>query len=134
MKKLLFLLLISTMVISTATADPITSYADVQNLLLAAAYKVPPTDVILCGTVHAIVPSYSFSDTYYLFVLVDPGDVSMWSTEDDNFFVVIFSSEQDPLPFTQGDGITVEGQVISVYSSPVCPYIYPKTINGSTDY
>lgn len=133
-RKLLAVLLAALLVAGSAAADPIASYADVQDLLLAAAYKVPPADVILSGTVHAVVPSYSFGDMYYLFVLVDPDDVSMWSTEDDNFFVVALNSEQDPLPFSPGDVITVEGQVISIYSSPVCPYIKPAKINGSADF
>ena len=134
MKKFFLLLLAISLLISSAAADPVTSYADVQDRLLAGAYKVPPFDAVLSGTIHAVVPSYSFKNTYYLFVLVDPEDVSMWSTEDDNFFVVIVSSDADPFPFSVGETITVEGTVPSVYSSPVCPYIKPDKINGSDDF
>ena len=135
MKRLLAIfLLLALLISSTAAADPVTSYADVQEALLAAAYTVKPFDAALSGTVQAVVPSYSFKNTYYLFILVDENDVTMWSTEDDNFFVTMVSSEKDPFPFAVGDSITVEGRISSVYSSPVCPYITPDKINGSADY
>ena len=134
MKRFLAALLIIALLISCAAADPVASYYDVQKALLAAAYKVKPFDAILSGTVHAIVPSYSFKNTFYLFVMVDENDVALWSTEDDNYFVTMVQSETDPFPFEVGENITVEGQIISTYSSPVCPYITPGKINGSADY
>lgn len=135
MKRLFVLFLSLFLIVGSAAADdPVTSYAAVQDRLLTAAYKVPPFDAVLTGTISAVIPSYSFKNTYYLFVMVDPDDVSMWSTEDDNFFVVIVSSDADPFPFNVGETITVEGTVPSVYSSPVCPYIVPKTINGADSW
>ena len=134
MKRFFLLFLAAMLLISCAAADPVTSYREVQDLLLAAAYKVKPFDAVLSGTIHAVVPSYSFKNTYYLFVLVDENDVSMWSTEDDNFFVTMVTSEKDPFPFEVGGNITVEGRVASIYSSPVCPYITPEKINGSDDF
>lgn len=137
MKKLFVLLLsvvLSLALIVQASADPVSSYAAVQDQLLAAAYKIAPFDVVLSGQIAAIVPSYTFNNAYYLFVLVDPDDVSMWSTEDDNYFVAMVYTDKTPFPFTQGDAITVEGQIISIYSSPVLPYIKTSKINGSEDY
>lgn len=118
---------------AAASTDRITSYRDVQNLLLDAAYKVPRADVCLSGEVVTVIPSYSDNSAYYIFVMVDPDDVSMWSTEDDNFFVAMIYTDNTP-QFVQGDQITVEGQVISIYSSPVCPYIKTSKINGSEDF
>lgn len=136
MKKLVILFLSVALFLScsAAAADPLTSYADVQNLLLDAAYKIKPTDAILSGTVADVLHSYTFRNLFYLFVMVDPDDVSMWSTENDNYFVVQVYTDKDPFPFCQGDAVTVEGQVISIYSSPVCPYIKPDKINGSDDF
>lgn len=127
----LFLAAVLLLVALPASAAPMTSYAAVQDLLLAAAYKIQPADVALSGTVHSVVPSYTFKTTYYIFVAVDPDDVSMWSTEDDNFFVFVLDAGADPLPVNVGDAVTVEGQVISIYSSPVCPYIKPSKVNGA---
>lgn len=127
-KRLLSVFLILMLLTASAAADPLTSYADVQRLLLAAAYKVAPFDVSLSGTVAAVVPSSSFANTWYLFVLVDPDDVAMWSLEDDNFFYTIVSGGQDTCPWEPGDAVTVEGQVVSVYSSPTCPYIAPGQV------
>ena len=128
MKRLLVLFLSLVLLAGSAAADPITSYAEVQNLLLAGAYKVPPFDAILTGTLYGVAPSYTYENTYYLFIMVDSEDVSMWSTEADNFFVVILNAEK--VPFELGETITVEGKIVSVYSSPVCPYITPNMING----
>ncbi len=132
MKRLLalFLFVAVLLLALSAAADPVSSYADVQDRLLAAAYKVKPFDAVLSGTLAAIVPSYTFKNCYYLFVMVDLDDVSQWSTEDDNYFVVNVSSDADPLPWEIGGKVTVEGQIVSIYSSPVCPYILPKKING----
>ena len=128
MKKIFVLFLVLALLASVAAAEPVTSYASVQDLLLAAAYKVKPFDASLTGVVHAVVPSYAFSDGFYLFVLVDPDDVSMWSTEDDNFFVTLVRTDEDPFPYAVGDTITVEGKVSPIYSSPVCPYITSDNI------
>lgn len=130
----LFVLFLSLLLIGSAAADPVASYRSVQESLLAAAYTVQPFDAVLSGAVAAVVPSYSFKNTYYIFVRVDEGDVAMWSTEDDNFFVTMLTSEADPFPFEVGENITVEGRISPVYSSPVCPYITPEKINGSADY
>ena len=113
---------------ASASAEPVSSYLDVQERLLSAAYKVPKFDVALSGTVSDIVHSYTFKDLYYIFVMVDPNDVSMWSTEDDNYFVADYYLKEDTMPFEVGDSITVEGQVVSIYSSPVCPYIHTSSI------
>lgn len=134
MKRLFILILAALFITVSAAADPVTSYRETQDRLLAGAYKVKPFEAELSGTVRAVVPSYSFNHTYYMFVQVDPDDVSMWSTEDDNFFVVMVSSDKDPFPFNEGDPVTVTGTVASVYSSPVCPYITPSLINGSEDF
>lgn len=133
MKRFLAMILAAVLALAVlpAAAAPLTSYAAVQDLLLAAAYKTPPADVVLSGTVHSVVPSYTFKTTYYIFVAVDPDDVSMWSTEDDNFFVFILDTGADPLLVNVGDAVTVEGQVVSIYSSPVCPYIKPSKVNGT---
>ena len=130
MKKIISLIAVFVFLFSaSAAADPITSYAEVQDKLLAAAYKVPKEDVILSGVVASIVPSYSNKNTYYLFVMVNDDDVSMWSTEDDNYFVTVLRSEDDPLPIVLDDIVTVEGRFISIYSSPICPYIDPYKIS-----
>jgi len=130
MKKFLSLVIVFSFLFSvSASAEPITSYAEVQDQLLAAAYKVPKQDVILSGIIASIVPSYSFKNTYYLFVMVDDDDVSMWGPEDDNYFVTVLRSEADPLAFDVGDAVTVEGRFFSIYSSPVCPYIDPYKIS-----
>lgn len=135
MKRFLIVFLIAALLLAgSAAADPLSSYADVQRELLEAAYKVKPFNAILSGQIAAVVQSPTFENTYYLFIMVDPDDVAMWSTEDDNYFVTIVSSKKDPFPFSQGDTITVEGQVASIYSSPVCPYITADKINGSADY
>lgn len=129
MKRIFILItLLAILCGSASAAGPVSSYADVQDMLLAAAYKVPPFDAVLTGTIYAMVPSYSSPDIYYLFVMVDPDDVSFWSTEDDNFFVALINTKGDPLPYELGESITVEGQIVSTYSSPVCPYLYPKNI------
>lgn len=135
MKKIFALLLAAVLLLSSAAAaESLTSYADVQNLLLDAAYKVKPVNVQLSGTVVAVVPSYSNSEAFYLFVLVDDEDVTMWSTEDDNYFVAMVYSHREVFPFTQGDAVIVEGQLVPLYSSPVCPYIMPSKINGTEDF
>lgn len=134
MKRFFLLCLAAMLLISCAVADPLSSYRAVQDVLLATAYKVQPFNAVLTGTISAIVPSYSFKNTYYLFVMVDPDDVSMWSTEDDNYFVALVRSDRDPFPFELGETITAEGQIAPIYSSPVCPYIIPEKINGSSDY
>ena len=54
MKRIFILLLAAALLVSCAAADPVTSYRDVQDLLLAAAYKVKPFDAVLSGTVHAV--------------------------------------------------------------------------------
>lgn len=130
MKRFLSVLLALLLLAGPVAADPVTSYASVQDKLLTGAYKVQPFDVALSGTVAAVVPSYSFRNTWYLFVLVDPDDVSMWSLEDDNFFYTIVSSDQDACPWEVGDAIIVEGQVVSVYSSPTCPYVAPGSVSA----
>lgn len=134
MKKLFALFLAAMLMTGSAAAAPVTSYREVQNALLAAAYKVKPFEAALTGEIFSIVPSYTFKNTYYLFVIVDPDDVSMWGPEDDDFFVTIINSEKDPFPFSQGDTVTVEGKISSIYSSPVCPYIKAEKINGSDNF
>ena len=133
MKRFFVLILACALVLTVlpASADPLTSYAAVQDQLLAAAYKIAPFDVILSGTVFAVQPSYTFKTTFYVFVAVDPDDVSMWSTEDDNFFVFLIDAGTEQPPYAAGEAVTVEGQVISIYSSPVCPYIKPAKVNGA---
>ena len=132
MKKFCLFLLAAAMLITPAAADRFTSYAEVQRILLAPAYKTGNQAVRLSGTVSEVLHSYTFKDMFYMFVLVDPDDVAMWSTEDDNFFVVQVTTDQDPFPFKLGETVTVEGKMTPLYSSPVCPYIIPETINGTT--
>lgn len=116
----------------SAVADDlhVTSYKELQDIILKQAYKLPRMNATLTGELFAIVPSYTFEKTYYLFIMVDPDDVSMWSTEDDNFFVTLFGTDLDTFPFAVGDTLTVSGRVAPTYSSPVCPYITCETING----
>ena len=133
MKRFITLFLACALILAAlpAAAAPMTSYAAVQDQLLAGAYKVAPFDAILSGTVFAVQPSYTFKTSFYVFVAVDPDDVSMWSTEDDNFFVFLIDAGTDQAPYAAGDAVTVEGQVVSIYSSPVCPYIKPAKVNGA---
>lgn len=136
MKKFVLLSLIAALLLcaSFAVAEPVTSYADVQDALLLAAYKVKPLNVKLSGTVAAVIQSYSNENGFYLFVLVDDEDVSFWSTEDDNYFVAMVYSHRDVFPFVEGDAVTVEGQLVPIYSSPICPYIMPLKINGIEEF
>ena len=136
MKKIVLLSLIAALLLcaSSAVAEPVASYADIQDALLLAAHKVKPMNVALSGTVAAVVQSYSNKNGFYLFVLVDDEDVSFWSTEDDNYFVAMVYSYRDVFPFAQGDVVTVEGQLVPLYSSPVCPYIMPLKINGMEEF
>ena len=106
MKKFLAVLLAAAALSVSATAEPVTSYAEIQRALMAAAYKVAPMDAVLSGTVADVVQSLSAGNLFYILVRGLP-------------------------PFSPGDAVTVEGSVVSLFSSPACPYIVAEKINGS---
>lgn len=132
MIKFLAVLLAASALSVSAAADPITSYAEIQRALMSAAYKVPPMDAALSGTVADVVQSLSAENLFYIVVRVDdPDDAALWSLEDDNYFIAQLHTGGGPPPFSPGDAVTVEGSVVSLFSSPACPYIVAEKINGS---
>lgn len=134
-----FILFVSVLLLFSGSASAQTFHS--LELLQAYLLKNSPGVILSSDTQYAefegVVSDVTWcgaNNHYNMTLLIDEEGASKPVWTDTPMITVHFRLHVDPIPFQVGDTVTVFGELNSLYSSYMVPYILAKAINGTEDY
>lgn len=122
---------------SIASAEHFSSLSQLQHFIMARSSDQieasGPHTVELSGSILDIYP-YGIGNHYEMLIQVDDAKAVPAMRYSAPVLVVHFRLHVNPVPFQVGDHVTVRGDLNSLYSSPIIPWILADLINGSPDF
>lgn len=132
----LFLALVIVLASSAASALTLCSVDQVQYFLRRHSpdyFVYDALDLEIEGTIRDITWCGA-NNHYNMTLVVNEPNASRPVWEDETILTVHFRLHVDPMPFQVGDTVKVFGEVNSLYSSVMVPYVVARYINGTDDF